>query len=88
MAYSAINITAAQLEQYSNLPALAPPPGVLPNFSAHNERAQIYKILCSILLVVLYFFLFLRLYAKMWIKRNPGLDDRETPIIHPLATDG
>ena len=79
MAVNAGNVTPAQLEQYGDIPALAPPPGVMPNFAAHNERADVYKVLCSILLAILYIFLCLRLYAKMWIKRNPGFDDRETP---------
>lgn len=87
-AVNAHNITAAQLEQYGNLPALAPPPGVMPNFDAYNERAEIYKILCSILLAILYLFICLRLYAKIWIKRNPGLDDCENLAIHPVAIDG
>ena len=85
MAVNAGNITTAQLEQYRNVPALAPPPGVMPNFAAHNERADVYKVLCSILLAILYIFLCLRLYAKMWIKRNPGFDDRETPMIYPAG---
>lgn len=78
MAVNLSNVTIAQLEQYGDIPALAPPPGVVPNFRAHNERADVYKILCSILLAILYIFLCLRLYAKMWIKRNPGFDDRKT----------
>lgn len=88
MAANAKNVTTAQLKEYGNLPAGTPPPGVMPNFEAHNERAEIYKILCSILLAILYMFLCLRLYAKIWIKRNPGLDDRKNSIIHPLTTDG
>ena len=87
MALNAGNLTTAQLEQYGHMPALAPPPGVTPNFAAHNERADVYKILCSILLAILYIFLGLRLYAKMWIKRNPGFDDRKAPMIHQLATN-
>ena len=79
MAANASDFTVAQIEQYENVPALAPPPGVMPNFAAHNERANVYKLLCSILLAILYVFLCLRLYAKMWIKRSPGFDDRETP---------
>lgn len=85
MAANAQNLTTAQLRQYGNLPALAPPPGVMSNFEAYNERAEIYKILCSFLLAILYLFLCLRLYAKIWIKRNPGLDDCKNPVIHPLT---
>lgn len=88
MAANAQNVATAQLKEYGNLPALTPPPGVMPNFEAHNEHAKIYKILCSTLLAILFVFLCLRLYAKIWIKRNPGLDDRKNPIMHPLTTDG
>ena len=90
MAVNAENVTIAQLEQYGNVPALAPPPGVVPNFAAHNERADVYNVLCSTLLAILYIFLCLRLYAKMWIKRNPGFDDREISSDPPdwrLMTD-
>ena len=90
MALNINSITITQLKQYGNVPALAPPPGVVPNFAAHNERAVVYKILCSILLGILYVFLCLRLYAKLWIKRNPGPCDRETLMIPPtggLLTD-
>ena len=83
MAVNAGNVTTAQLEQYGNIPALAAPPGVMPNFAAHNERADVYKVLCSILLGILYIFLCLRLYAKIWIKRNPGFDDCEAPNDSP-----
>ena len=83
MPVNADNVTTAQLEQYGHIPALAPPPGVMPNFAVHNERADVYKILCSTLLAILYIFLGLRLYAKMWIKRNPGFDDREIPVDPP-----
>ena len=82
MAVNADNFTVVQLEQYGNVPALTPPPGVIPDFAAYNERADVYKILCSILLAILYVFVGLRLYAKLWIKRNPGSCDREAPMTH------
>ena len=76
--------TFAQSEEYKHMPALQPPPGVIPNFAADNERAEVYKILCSILLGLVFIFLCLRLYAKIWIKRSQGFDDRKFPIIHSL----
>ena len=86
MAVNANDVTTINLEQYVNVPALEPPPGVIPNFAIPNERAEVYKTLCSALLAILYVFLCLRLYAKIWIKRNPGFDDRKTLTIHRLAT--
>lgn len=88
MALHAQNVTIAQLEQYGNVPALTPPPGVVPDFEAHNERAVVYKVLCSILLAILYVFLALRLYAKVWIKRIPGFDDREILISYLIGGYG
>ena len=68
------------LAQYTDTPALTPPPGVVPNFSIHNERAEVYTIVCSILLGLVYVFVGFRLYAKFWIKRNAGFDDCEVPV--------
>ena len=68
------------LAQYTDTPSLTPPPGVVPNFSIHNERAEVYNIVCSMLLGVVYFFVCLRIYAKCWIKRNAGFDDCEAPV--------
>ena len=73
--------TTAQMMELENVPALAPPPGVIPNFTVFNERAELYNILCSILLVIVYVCLMLRLYAKVWIKRSPGFDDCKILII-------
>ena len=69
------NFNFAQSDEYKHIPALTPPPGVVPNFAAPNERAAVFSVLGSILLVIVYLFLCLRLYAKIWIKRNPGFDD-------------
>ena len=69
------------LAQYTDTPALAPPPGVVPDFSIHNERAEVYNIVCSILLGVVYLLVCLRMYAKFWIKRNAGFDDCEVPVL-------
>ena len=69
------------LAQYTDTPSLTPPPGVVPDFSIHNERAKVYNIVCSMLLGVVYFFVCLRMYAKLWIKRNAGFDDCEIPVL-------
>ena len=67
-----------QLEKYNDIPALTPPPGEIPDFAAPNHSVRIYTILCSILLGIVYLFVFLRMYVKIWIKRSPGFDDRMT----------
>ena len=67
------------LAQYTDTPSLTPPPGVLPDFSIHNERAEVYNIVCSMLLGLVYLCVCIRMYAKLWIKRNAGFDDCEVP---------
>lgn len=76
------SFSARELAQYKNTPALSPPPGVIPDLTAHNEKADLYIILCSILLAIVYLFVFLRMYSKIWINRSPGLDDRMTMDLH------
>ena len=68
------------LAQFTDTASLAPPPGVVPNFSIHNERADVYNVVCSVLLGVVYLFVCLRMYAKFWIKRKAGFDDCEDPV--------
>ena len=74
------NPTSFSYEEYRNEPALTPPRGVIPDFEVSNPRAMIYEILCAILLGIIYVFVTLRLYAKIFIKRNPGFDDRKFRI--------
>ncbi len=72
------SFSAPELAQYKNTPALSPPTGVTPNLAADNDRADLYIILCSILLAIVYLFVSLRMYSKVWINRAQGLDDRKT----------
>lgn len=82
MSINPTSFSSAQFEKYKDVPALAPPSGVVPNFAAHNHHAVVLIILCSILLGIVYVFVCLRMYAKIWIKRTPGFDDGESPIGH------
>ena len=70
-----LSLTPAELAHYQNAPAMLPPPGVVSNFDMANTRADLYVILCSILLFIASTFVLLRLYAKVWINHSPGLDD-------------
>lgn len=72
--------SARNLAQNKNVPALTPPAGVVPNFAAHNGRAELYIILCAILLAMVYALVSLRLYAKLWINHSAGLDDGKGTI--------
>ena len=90
MANNSDSFSVDELEKYNSIPALDPSPGVMPNFAAPNHSARIYTILCSILLGIVYVFVILRMYVKIWIKRSPGFDDRKTlfdPLIGSLFTD-
>lgn len=69
------SFSAPQLVQYKNTPALSPPTGIIPDLAAHNEKADLYIVICSILLGIVYLFLLLRIYAKVWINCSPGWDD-------------
>ena len=80
MSFDPNSFSAEDLKEYENLPALRPPPGVVPNFEAPNKRAEVYNILCSFLLAIVYVCVCLRLYAKVWIKRSPGFDDGKAPV--------
>ena len=65
------------LAKYKNVPALVPPKGVTQNFAAHNGQADLYIVLCSISLALVYLFIALRMYSKIWVNRTPGIDDCE-----------
>lgn len=75
--YKATSAQLAQLQNYTNVPLLASPPGVIPNFTGPNQRGVIYEGLCAILLGIVYAFVLLRFYLKFSIKHNAGLDDGE-----------
>lgn len=53
------------------------PSGVVPNQGEGPNRADLYIILCSIVLAVTFLFVSLRLYVKIWITHAPGWDDGE-----------
>ena len=71
------------MDDYSkiaNLPAVTPPPGVVPNFNNPPSRAHDMYIGLGICLAVSTFFLALRMYAKYTVTHSFGWDDCET---HP-----
>lgn len=75
------SISAPQLAQHTHKPALSPPTGVVPDLGAHNDRADLYIIICAILLAIVYLFVSLRMYSKIWLNRTPGLDDGKTMFL-------
>ncbi|KAI3401820.1 hypothetical protein diail_8198 [Diaporthe ilicicola] len=59
----------------SMFPALAPPPGVLPNFNNPATRAPAARIVICITLSVMILFVSLRIYTKIFVTRLFGVDD-------------
>lgn len=61
----------------AGLPALAPPPGVTPNFFNPPSRADLAKGSIYTFLPLMVVFVFLRTYARTKASRSFGLDDGE-----------
>jgi len=59
----------------SQIPALTPPPGVIPNFVHPQNEAYIPVVVISICFTLLVFFVSLRFYAKIWVLHAFGWDD-------------
>jgi hypothetical protein len=64
-------------ELWSNIPAMPPPPGVTPNFVDPRNRTNVYIVVYTTFTSLVVLFVSLRLYAKIWITRSIGWDDRE-----------
>ena len=59
------------------IPALMPPPGVVPNFLNPESHANQTIIACSIVTAAMILFLFARMYTKIHLTRSVGWDDCE-----------
>lgn len=66
------------LSDYANLPAGAPPPGVVPNFDHPPTRVIEAHIGMGICIGVTLVFVMLRLYVKLAITHTWGWDDCES----------
>lgn len=66
------------ISDYANLPAGAPPPGVMPNFDHPATRAIEAHIGMGICIGVTLVFVVLRLYVKLAITHMWGWDDCES----------
>ena len=63
------------MNQPSETPALAPPPGVIPNF-VHPASIRKYNILCqAICLPLSTVFVCMRMYTRSYVSRNLGAED-------------
>lgn len=59
----------------SKIPALAPPPGVIPNFVNPVSRAYQPRIAVGICFPIMAVFVLLRVYCKLFVTQNWGFDD-------------
>lgn len=60
---------------YSKIPALAPPPGVVPNF-VNPVSLTVPLIVASVIsLVLAVIFVSVRLYSSLRLTHSPGVDD-------------
>ncbi|KAI2770930.1 hypothetical protein F4815DRAFT_496904 [Daldinia loculata] len=60
---------------YSQMPSLAPPPGITPNFIDPPTMAPTSRILTGLTLAIMYCFLTLRVYTRVWVTCNFGIED-------------
>ena len=57
------------------LPALAPPPGITPNFINPESQALMVIVACVVCLVLIMPISLVRFYTNLWIKRSLKADD-------------
>jgi len=63
------------------MPAGAPPPGVIPNFTDPKTRVWMIDVSAAVCLPLLVFFASSRLYAKAFIVKKRSWDD--SMVCHP-----
>lgn len=69
----------------SKIPAVAPPPGVVPNFVNPPSQAYIPKIVIYVTLPLMVIFLGMRLYTRLK-KTKLGVDDGKLTKTPPAKT--
>ena len=76
---------------FSNLPALPPPPGVVSDFVHPHTRAKETIAISAICLSLMFPIVIMRLYSRLWIARSFRGDDGEptlSAILRLLADHG
>ena len=64
--------SVASLQDY---PLQPPPPGQSSNFDDPVSRGPAIRAICYAFIVLMWPFVFLRLYSKLYVIRKPGWDD-------------
>lgn len=62
----------------SQVPGLAPPPGVIPNFVNPHTRGPLLIALTAVAVGIMYVFVITRLYCKFYVQRKLSWDDCES----------
>ncbi|KAI0842711.1 hypothetical protein F5Y06DRAFT_133585 [Hypoxylon sp. FL0890] len=70
----------------SLIPGMTPPPGVTPNFVDPESVAPACRIITGVSLAMMYCFLVLRVYTRIWVTRSFGIDDFLCLVSAALAT--
>lgn len=67
-----------------NIPLGAPPAGQLSNFENPDTRGPAVVVVCSVFIALMWPFLLLRLYSKVWVIRSFGWDDGKFSLRVPF----
>lgn len=65
----------------SQIPSVAPPPGVSSNFLHPVSQAKEIKIVTTICMALMFLSFVMRSYARFWIKRTFKIDDGESFLV-------
>lgn len=67
-----------------NIPLGAPPAGQSSNFENPDTRGPAVVVVCSVFIALMWPFLLLRLYSKVWVIRSFGWDDGKFSLRVPF----
>ena len=62
----------------SEIPALEPPPGVVPNFVDPYTRGPMLLALSAVAVGIMYLFVTIRIYCKFFVRKTLSWDDRKS----------
>jgi hypothetical protein len=69
------NVASIDPALLANIPALPPPPGVVPNFMNPPTRAHQTQVVSAICLSLMCPLVALRVYCRLVVQHNWGIDD-------------
>ena len=80
---------SAMWQQWDEIPAVPPPPGVIPNFKNPHIDGALVVVVGSILMGITILFVANRVYSKVFITRKYSWDDRKflNALFQHYATD-